>query len=43
MFSMLEFRGDPTVAAVACINILIATALILIANHIVGAKSLMQL
>jgi putative spermidine/putrescine transport system permease protein len=43
MFSMLEFRGDPSIAAVACINIVIVTVLILVANRIVGAKTLMQL
>jgi putative spermidine/putrescine transport system permease protein len=43
MFSVLEFEGDPTVAAVACVNILIVTAVILIANRLVGAKNLIRL
>lgn len=43
MFSVLEFEGDPTVAAVACINIAIVTAVIVIANRLVGAKNLMRL
>ena len=43
MFSMLEFRGDPTIAAVACVNILIVIAIILIANRVIGVKNLMQL
>jgi hypothetical protein len=43
MFSMLEFRSDPTVAAVACINIVVVTGLMLIANRFVGTKTLMQL
>jgi len=43
MFSMLEFRSDPTVAAVACINIIVVAGLMLIANRIVGTKALLQL
>jgi putative spermidine/putrescine transport system permease protein len=43
MFSVLEFEGDPTVAAVACLNILIVATVILVANRLVGSKNLIRL
>lgn len=43
MFSVLECEGDPTIAAVACVNIVLVTAVILIAGHLVGSRNLIRI